>query len=134
KYGVPPVHSLAEIELLRGRFPKNIRLFTCRGGGQLLGGVVVYESSTVAHVQYIASTEEGRRAGALDLVFDELLTVHYAGRRYFDFGISNEDGGRQLNRGLIDQKEGFGARAVVHDHYTLDLAGWRAGRLLEALR
>lgn len=133
RFGVAPVHSLAEIELLRGRFPGNIRLFTCRGGGEVLGGVLVYESPTVAHVQYIASTEPGRKAGALDLLFDELLTRHYADRPYFDFGISNESEGRKLNRGLIDQKEGFGARAVAHDHYTLDLAGWRPGRLLEAL-
>jgi hypothetical protein len=134
RYGARPVHTLAEIELLHNRFPENIRLFTCRGGGQLLGGVVVYESAMVAHVQYIGSTEEGRKGGALDLLCDELLARCYAGHRYFDFGISNEDGGRALNRGLIDQKEGFGARAGAHDHYTLDLAGWRAGRLLEALR
>ena len=38
-----------------------------------------------------------------------------------------------LNKGLIDQKEGFGARAVAHDQYTLALAGWRPGRLLEAM-
>ena len=88
----------------------------------------------MAHVQYIGSSEEGRGAGALDLIFDELLTVHCTGRRSFDFGISNEEGGRKLNRGLIDQKEGFGARTVAHDHYTLDLAAWCAGRLLEALR
>jgi hypothetical protein len=133
RYDVAPVHSLAEIELLRGRFPGNIRLFTCRGGGQVLGGVLVYECPTVAHVQYIASTAEGRKAAVLDLLFDDLLTRHFADRPYFDFGISNEADGRKLNRGLIFFKEGFGARAVAHDHYTLDLAGWRPGRLLEAL-
>jgi hypothetical protein len=133
RFGVAPVHSLAEIELLRGRFPDSIRLFTCRGGGEVLGGVLVYESPTAAHAQYIASTEPGRRAGALDLLFDDLLTRQYADRPYFDFGISNEAEGRKLNRGLIDQKEGFGARAVAHDQYTLDLSGWRPGQLLEAL-
>jgi hypothetical protein len=35
---------------------------------------------------------------------------------------------------LIDQKEGFGARAVVHDQYTLDLARWRPGCLTGAMR
>jgi hypothetical protein len=133
RHGAAPVHSLAEIELLRGRFPANIRLFTCRGGDRLLAGVLIYECPTVAHTQYIASTEEGRRAAALDLLFDDLLGRHYTDRPYFDFGISNESDGRKLNRGLIDQKEGFGARAVAHDQYTLALAGWRPGRLLEAM-
>ena len=132
KYGVAPVHSLAEIRMLRGRFPENIRLIACRDAGRLLCGVVMYHSETVAHVQYIASTEEGRKRGALDGLFDHLLTRPGA-EFYFDFGISNEQRGRKLNRGLIDQKEGFGARAVVHDHYTVDLGSWRAGRLLEAL-
>jgi hypothetical protein len=72
KYGVAPVHSLAEIELLRARFPENIRLFVCRDAGRLLGGVVMYLSATVAHVQYIASTDEGRKRGALDGLFDYL--------------------------------------------------------------
>jgi hypothetical protein len=40
---------------------------------------------------------------------------------YFDFGISNERGGRILNEGLADYKEGFGARAVAHDFYELML-------------
>jgi hypothetical protein len=133
KHGADPVHTLAEIELLRSRFPAEIRLFTCRGAGELLGGVLIYESPTVAHVQYIASTDECRQAGALDLLFDELLTRWYAGKPYFDFGISNEDSGRRLNRGLIDQKEGFGARAVAHDHYVIELTAWRPGRLTEAL-
>jgi hypothetical protein len=133
RHGVAPVHSPDEIERLRGRFPTNIRLFTCRADSRLLAGVLIYESPTVAHTQYIASTEEGRRAAALDLLFADLLGRHYADRPYFDFGISNEANGRKLNRGLIDQKEGFGARAVAHDHYLLPLADWRPGRLLEAM-
>jgi hypothetical protein len=129
-----PVHTAGEIELLRSRFPDNIRLFTARdAAGGLLGGVLIYDSPAVAHVQYIASTDEGRQVGALDLVFDELLTRHFADRPYFDFGISNEAGGRRLNRGLIEQKEGFGGRAVAHDHYAIDLTGWEAGRLTGAM-
>lgn len=48
-----------------------------------------------------------------------LIHVYYASKPYFDFGTSDEDG--KLNLGLIDQKEGFGARTVVHDHYVLEL-------------
>jgi hypothetical protein len=133
RHGAKPLHTLTEIGLLRERFPENIRLFTSRGGADILGGVLIYESARVAHVQYIASSEEGRRLRALDLLFDVLLTGAYADKPYFDFGISNEDGGRRLNRGLIDQKEGFGARAVAHDHYAIELGAWEPGRLMRAL-
>jgi lipid II:glycine glycyltransferase (peptidoglycan interpeptide bridge formation enzyme) len=39
-----------------------------------------------------------------------------------DFGISTELDGRQLNAGLIDYKEGFGARAVNYDFYEMPVS------------
>jgi hypothetical protein len=122
RYGVPPVHSLAEIELLASRFPHGIRLFTATRRDEVLAGVVIFESAMVAHVQYIGSSGHGRETGALDAVFLHLLEGVFADKPYFDFGISNEQQGRILNRGLIEQKEGFGARAVVHDFYEVDVA------------
>ncbi|MEX3954868.1 GNAT family N-acetyltransferase [Trinickia sp. EG282A] len=120
-HGVTPVHSLSEITLLKSRFPESIRLHVCKENGQVVAGVVMFNSSHVAHVQYISSSERGREIGALDLLFSTLMDNDYAVLPYFDFGISNEDEGRRLNVGLVEQKEGFGARAVVHDHYELDV-------------
>lgn len=133
-FGVKPAHSLAEIELLHSRFPGNIRLFCAFEGDSMLGGVVIYETDEVAHAQYIAANERSRALGALDLVFTELLAHHYRSKRYFDFGTSDEADGRMLNRGLIDQKEGYGARVVAHDHYAIDLENWTPGQLLEVMR
>jgi hypothetical protein len=134
RFGATPVHTLAEIELLRGRFPANIRLHTARRRGELLAGVVTYETERVAHAQYIAASPAGRELGALDLVFDRLLNDSNRDHGYFDFGGSHEDGGRAVNAGLIDQKEGFGARSVAHDHYRVDLTAVRPGILTGALR
>ena len=121
-FGVRPVHALEEIRSLRARFPDNIKLYAClTQEGQMVAGVVIYESALVAHCQYIAASDAGRDLQALDLLFTELVSTHYAQKPYFDFGTSDEDGGRRLNQGLVEQKEGFGARAIVHDHYALDL-------------
>jgi hypothetical protein len=119
QHGVKPVHSLSEIERLRALFPKNIRCFTARKEGKIIAGTVVYETAKVAHTQYLANTVLGRELGALDLVLYELITNVYGSKKYFDFGISNEEGGRVLNAGLISQKEGFGARALVHEFYSI---------------
>ncbi len=119
RFRVAPVHTLAEIERLRRTFPANIALHLARLAGEPIAGVVIYESARVAHVQYIAASPRGRKLGALDQLFVQLLDETYAAKDFFDFGISNEDDGRTLNRGLIEQKEGFGARAVVHDFYRL---------------
>lgn len=121
RYGTKPVHSLAEIELLRGRFPEAIALYTGEADGEVMAGVVMFGTPTTAHAQYIVASDRGREIGALDAVFMDLLTSQYPGKRFFDFGISNEDNGLVLNKGLIEQKEGFGARAIMHDFYSLDI-------------
>ena len=121
RFAVRPVHSIGEIQLLHSRFPEQIRLFEARCGDDVLAGAVIFESAMVAHVQYIASSIRGREVGALDLLFNHLIESVFQEKMFFDFGISNEHEGKLLNRGLIEQKEGFGARAVVHDFYTLDL-------------
>lgn len=134
RHGATPVHSAAELQLLRDRFPENIRVHTARRAGSLLAGVVTYESDRAAHAQYIAAAPAGRDLGALDVVFDHLLTDPARRPAFFDFGGSHEDGGRAINAGLIDQKEGFGARSVAHDHYRIDLTAVRRGILTRALR
>lgn len=120
-HGVKPVHSLEEIKILQSRFPQHIKLYACFSEKKMLAGVIVYETDLVARSQYIAATEEGKESGALDLLFSYLLENVYKKKKCFDFGPSNEQNGRFLNKGLIDQKEGFGARALVHDHYLIEL-------------
>lgn len=123
KYDTKPVHTAAEMELLASRFPDNIKLFAVYRGGEMLGGSVVYESARVAHTQYTAVGDEGKRISALDLIVDYLIRHYHGRKRYLDFGISNEDGGRRLNDGLIENKQSFGGRAVVHDFYEFDVGG-----------
>lgn len=121
KYDRHPVHTLEEIDLLRSRFPENIKLFTATQGDEILAGVVMYFcGNEVAHSQYIASTERGRELKALTLLFDHLIKeAAQAGFRYFDFGISTEDGGRYLNEGLVRQKCRLGGRGIVYNTYKL---------------
>jgi hypothetical protein len=116
-----PVHNVQEIERLAALFPDNIKLFVAIKDNKVLGGTLVFENEIIVHTQYLANSLEGRNVGALDFVIDKLINEVYEDKKYFDFGISNEDAGRYLNTGLITQKEGFGARAVVHDFYELEI-------------
>jgi len=119
QHGSKPVHSLQEIMRLKESFPKNIRLFIAKKDDVLLSGALIYENKDIVHTQYLANSEKGRELGALDVLLDYLIKDVYKDKKYFDFGISNEDQGRILNTGLMAQKEGFGARAVAHDFYEL---------------
>jgi hypothetical protein len=121
KYHVRPVHTLEEIQFLAGSFPENIKLFSVFDDEVMVGGTIVYESVNVAHAQYMATTEKGKEQGALYLLLSSLLDEVYAGKKYFDFGISTEQAGRFLNEGLISFKEQFGARAISYDFYEMSI-------------
>jgi hypothetical protein len=122
-HNLNPVHTVAEMRLLRERFPDNIRLFGVFEGSRMCAGSVLYYAGPTIHAQYIASTGHAREIGALDLLFTSLIETSRKQARYFDFGNSNEQEGQYLNRGLADFKEGFGARAVSQDFYRLNLSG-----------
>lgn len=121
KYATKPVHSLPEMKRLHHSFPEEIQFFEARYLNEVVGGCVVYVSQQVAHMQYIAASAQGKSMGALDALFLYLIEVQYKEMRYIDFGTSVEQGGAYLNEGLIFQKEGFGARAVVYDTYEIKL-------------
>lgn len=121
KHQCRPVHTIDEMERLKAAFPDNIRLFLAKVEGRAVAGTLIYETEQVAHAQYIAASDDGRSVGALDGLFSYLITDVFAEKAYFDFGISTEQGGRYLNEGLAFQKEGFGARAVVYDTYSIRL-------------
>jgi hypothetical protein len=122
KHNTTPTHSVEEMKLLAGRFPQNISLYSAidpQGLG--MAYTMIFEMNHWVHAQYIISSEAGRELGALDLLFDELINKVYSTKKVFDFGISTESQGKVLNNGLITQKEEFGARAVVHNFYELDI-------------
>lgn len=122
KYNTKPVHTVEEIELLKSRFQDNIELYVALDDKQkFLGGAVLYLSKNTVHVQYITSTIEGRAVGALDFLFDMLVNKIYPDFIFFDFGNSNEEGGRYLNRNLLFQKEGFGGEPQVQYVWRVDI-------------
>ena len=121
KYGVHPVHSVAELELLHARFPQAIRLYMVYDGETPLGGTLLFLTPQVLHTQYISATAEGKAHGAIDLLFNYLINEVYTDYRYVDFGKSTVSDSADLNEQLIFQKEGFGARAVCYDTYEYDL-------------
>ena len=122
RHDVQPVHSLEEVSRLATAHPDNIQLFTATApDGALLAGVVLYITPRVAHAQYIAADPVGREHGALDGLFEHLITGLSPTHAWLSFGISSEEGGRVLNEGLIQQKEEFGGSTIAHTTLRLPL-------------
>ena len=121
RYNAKPVHTSSEMKLLMSRFPNNIKLYVAKMNGEIVGGTLIYVTPQVVLTQYISASVEGKKHGALDLLFDYIINKVYANCRYFDFGKSTEQGGAYLNEPLIFQKEGFGGRGVCYDWYQWEL-------------
>lgn len=125
KHGVNPVHSLEEITRLNSIFPNNIRQFNVYLKERIVAGATIFETKTTAHVQYISGNEEKNKLGSLDFLFTYLIEKVFSNKEYFDFGISNENNGKNINEGLLYWKEGFGARSITQDFYEIKTSNYK---------
>lgn len=124
KHDASPVHSLTEITLLAEHFPSNICCVCGVLGVSVVAGVLLFITPMCVHAQYIASSEAGYSVSALDAILEYCINqAHKHEKRWFDFGISNENAGILLNDGLYRFKSEFGGGGVVHDFFELNLQG-----------
>lgn len=120
KHGAKPVHTLEEITLLKKNFPENIRQFNVYHGNKIVAGTTIFETETVAHCQYISGNKDKNQLGCLDFLQIHLIKEVFKDKKYYDFGISNENNGSHVNKGLLFWKEGFGARSITQDFYQIE--------------
>lgn len=122
RFGVAPAHTESEMDDLIRRFPDDITVHVVVGADEVLAGLVHFHTPRAVHCQYSAASPAGRRVGALDLGFHHGIELaRSTGRRWFDFGVCNEQDGRVLNAGLYDFKISFGAGSTLQEHYELAL-------------
>lgn len=125
KYNTLPVHSLGEIAQLEKDFPNNIFQFNVYKDAEIVGGATIFETENVAHVQYISANEDKQQLGTLDFLFEFLINDRFKDKNFFDFGTSNENGGKNVNEGLLYWKECFGARSIVQQFYEVKTANYK---------
>ena len=124
KHQAKPVHTLAEITYLKSNFPKNIRQFNVYKGDTIVAGTTVFVSKNVAHPQYVSGNINKNELGSLDYLYHHLIKNVFADKTFFDFGISNENKGKNINEGLLFWKESFGAKTVSQRFYEVDTANF----------
>jgi hypothetical protein len=117
KYGTGATHSVNELNLLKNRFDKNIKLYHAVLEGRILGGAVIYLTDTVAHAQYITTNNEGKSKRALDFMIVSIVNNIKNIVDWFDYGISTAENGQVLNESLIKSKEDFNMSAICYDTY-----------------
>jgi hypothetical protein len=116
-----PVHTLAEMLLLKSRFPDKIIQYNAYQGDQIVGGITFYVTPQVLHGQYSSTNDIGKQTGAMEAIYERVMYHDYADCPYLDFGSSTEEQGSVINEGLIAHKEGYGGRAVCYDTYEWEV-------------
>lgn len=123
KFGVNPVHTLEEILHLKKENPLNIHQYNAYLDNKIIAGCTIYETPTVAHAQYISANDLGKENGGLDILFHKLISEVYKDKNYFSFGTVNESNGN-INLGLLQWKESFGARSFAHKFYEIETCNY----------
>jgi Acetyltransferase (GNAT) domain len=122
RHDATPTHSLAEIEYLHEQFPAEVVLLTAKLGGTLVAGNLFIIEGPVLQARYSATTSEGRKVSATDLVIEHGIALAAArGCQFYSMGTSTLDGGRQLNGSQYAFKVSFGSGGVIHETCELDL-------------
>ncbi|MBT0608835.1 GNAT family N-acetyltransferase [Aequorivita echinoideorum] len=125
KHDALPVHSLGEIVQLAKDFPKNILQFNVYKNTEIVGGATIFDTENVAHVQYISANETKQQLGTLDFLFEYLIKERFKEKKYFDFGTSNENAGKNVNEGLQYWKECFGARSISQQFFEVETSHYK---------
>lgn len=118
KYQTVPVHSLAELlNFKNSRLTDIVRFYGVFIKERMLAGGMVYdypEAGTVYTTYLSADPEYLNPSPATFLYYGIIADTMTRGRRYLSFGISTEEHGSRLNRGLIHSKESFGSLYSIH--------------------
>lgn len=130
RYGQKPVHDYASICRLRENVgEKNVLLFGAYYEDQLVGGNVVFKiNNSVLHGQYNASDWNFQHFAPLHAVVDYIIGWgHERGFKYFNMGMSHENDGQAINKGLLHYKEGFGGRGLLRETMKFEIDNERPG-------
>ena len=111
-----PTHTEKELISLSDLFFWKIFLYkVCNLRGEMIAGSMVLECNKIAaHTFYLWQDYNYQIYRPMNLLIFRLAEIYKAkGFKYLNLGISTEDNGLSLNRGLLRFKESFGARGVL---------------------
>ncbi len=122
KHGLKPVHSYDEILEFRHVRLKDETLFYGVGlEEQILaaGMLFVFDSVNVLHAQNLSYNPfvEREYSPITYLYYKVIMEAKKKGYSKLTWGVSTEDHGRMLNRGLIRNKESFGSGYFLNTTY-----------------
>ena len=126
KHGTYPVHSFDELmELYKNKIPENIEFCVIKNdGNDCLAGAMLFKfnKANVIHTQYLAQDFKYNNVRPMTFLYYCIIN-HYKNLdfKYLTWGISTEDKGKVLNKGLIKYKESFNSYYSLNRSYYKNL-------------
>tara|TARA_A100001011_G_C14296805_1_gene838804 strand:+ start:704 stop:1636 length:933 start_codon:yes stop_codon:yes gene_type:complete len=120
KYKKKPVHNYNQLNYLKSKFPNNIMFYEAKLNSEPLGGCIIFKVNRCIHIQYLCSTDLGRKKRVVDFIVNELVKI-YSDYEFLDYGISTENNGEFLNYTLLNAKRELGFDSICYDIYNKEL-------------
>ena len=98
----------------------------------LCAGAGTFQNSQVLHTQYLTSSSQGQKLGALSFLVQHLRQyAQHQGLQFLSLGVSEERQKNTVNSGLLRWKSEFGAFGAAH--YTFQVSLPEAAQKLSAI-
>ncbi len=123
KYDTTPTHTLKEMKLLKKLLPGNYLLITIYKDKQMIAGIwLVLATDKTAHTFYIAQNYDFAEFQGLSCIVKNIIEyLQKKSFKYLNFGISTENGGEFVNKGLFEFKESFGGFGVSRFYFRKEV-------------
>lgn len=124
KYGLKPVHSIAEIRLLQEqRLRDEVELYGIYKGKEMVAGSMMFcfENAKCMHAQYLAAKPGYEKLSPMTYAYYAMISkAKEKGYRYVSWGISTEHDGT-INYGLTRSKEAYGSFHLLNRIFKKNL-------------
>lgn len=121
KYGITPIHTADEIlEFKKSRIPENVRFYgVFNGDVEMAGGMLfVFDNVNVIHAQNLSADYRFNDYSPITYLYYSIIQkAKNEGFKALSWGISTEERGSILNKGLIRNKESYASRYQMNYTY-----------------
>lgn len=123
KHNATPTHTLEEMKKLKSLLPNNYFLISIYLENKMIAGIwLVLANTKTAHTFYIAQDYEYTELQPLSCIVKYIIEFLKSKKfKYLNFGISTENMGKIINKGLFEFKESFGGFGVSRYYFRREI-------------
>ena len=114
KYDLKPIHTLEEIlSFKKVRIPNNVKFCGVFDKEKMLAGgmLFLFDNVNVIHAQNLSADYRFKEYSPITFLYYKVIeNAKMEGYSALSWGVSTENGGRDINLGLIRNKESYGSK------------------------